>query len=140
MLKDLPSPWGEMLSEFSQSPDNQRIRQKLTLEDSEATFDLYKADVSDPDNTDESTFGRVILVEDRTSVETLETELAHSERLASIGRLSAGVAHEIGNPLTGIASIAQNLHYEDNNAAVEESADDILAQVGRINSLSLIHI
>ena len=55
---------------------------------------------------------RVILVEDLTDVQTLEAELAHSDRLASIGRLAAGVAHEIGNPVTGIACIAQNLKTE----------------------------
>ena len=45
-------------------------------------------------------------------MENLEAELTHSDRLASIGRLAAGVAHEIGNPLTGIACLAQNLEYE----------------------------
>ncbi len=42
----------------------------------------------------------------------MEEELIHNERLASIGRLAAGVAHEIGNPVTGIACLAQNLEYE----------------------------
>ena len=53
--------------------------------------------------------GIVILVEDLTDLQLLEDELMHSERLASIGRLAAGVAHEIGNPVTGIACLAQNL-------------------------------
>ena len=77
----------------------------------------------------------MLLVEDRTSIDLLESELAHSERLASIGRLAAGVAHEIGNPLTGIASIAQNIRYEDERQDLDESATDILDQVGRINAI-----
>jgi len=72
-------------------------------------------------------------VEDRTNIEMLETELAHSERLASIGRLAAGVAHEIGNPLTGIASIAQNQTYRE--APEDEDAHDILTQVKRIDEI-----
>jgi signal transduction histidine kinase len=78
-------------------------------------------------------------MEDRTDLDTLESELAHSERLASVGRLAAGVAHEIGNPLTGIASIAQNLHHDISSDTdepfVREQTDDILTQVGRINSI-----
>jgi len=86
--------------------------------------------------------GQVILMEDRTDIDTLESELAHTERLASIGRLAAGVAHEIGNPLTGIASLAQNLQYEvsvddtDNDTElVQEHTGDILDQVDRINRI-----
>ncbi|MGK9522464.1 phosphoribosylamine--glycine ligase, partial [Salmonella enterica subsp. enterica] len=54
----------------------------------------------------------VLLVEDLTETQMLEDKLVHSERLASIGRLAAGVAHEIGNPITGIACLAQNLREE----------------------------
>src|SRR3546814_3248057 len=52
--------------------------------------------------------GLVLLVGDLTETQYLEEKLVHSERLASIGRLAAGVAHEIGNPITGIARLAQN--------------------------------
>ncbi len=37
----------------------------------------------------------------------LEQQVLHSEKLAALGRLAAGVAHEIGNPLTSISSFAQ---------------------------------
>ena len=52
------------------------------------------------------------MVEDLTETQQLEDRPVHSERLASIGRLAAGVAHEIGNPITGIACLAQNLRDE----------------------------
>jgi signal transduction histidine kinase len=79
--------------------------------------------------------GLVMLLEDLTDLENLEAELAHSDRLASIGRLAAGVAHEIGNPVTGIASLAQNLREERDPSVIEESIEAILDQTRRISSI-----
>ena len=65
----------------------------------------------------------------------LEEELLHNERLASIGRLAAGVAHEIGNPVTGIACLAQNLEYENDPEEIHNMAQDILKQTDRVSRI-----
>ncbi len=51
----------------------------------------------------------VAVFEDLTTQKTMEEELRRADRLRSLGELSAGVAHEIRNPLTGIATTAQVL-------------------------------
>ena len=51
----------------------------------------------------------VVLVEDVTDQRALETQLIQNEKLAAVGQLVSGVAHELNNPLTSIAGLAELL-------------------------------
>ena len=53
--------------------------------------------------------GTIVIVEDISSRVQLEEQLQISEKMASIGLLAAGVAHEVNTPLTGISSFTQML-------------------------------
>jgi len=60
-------------------------------------------------DADGRTAGTIVLLEDITSRVQLEQQLQISEKMASIGLLAAGVAHEVNTPLTGISSFTQLL-------------------------------
>ena len=133
-LRHLPSPWNQVLQEFIQDPRQQVYRQPLeTTNKQHLWLSLHKATLDDPAAL---MGGLVLLVEDQSDTKRLEDELIHNERLASIGRLAAGVAHEIGNPVTGISSLAQNLKYDaEDPATVRETSQQILHLTHRITAI-----
>jgi signal transduction histidine kinase len=51
----------------------------------------------------------VVVLQDVTEMRQLQDRMREQERLAALGRLASGLAHEINTPLTGIASFAQML-------------------------------
>jgi len=131
-LAALPEPWGALLSGFADTREQHLYKLQVQIRGRTRWLNLHKAAIEDPTAMAYVRSGMVILVEDQTERQTLESELAHAERLASIGRLAAGVAHEIGNPLTGIASLAQNLRDENDRGVIDESVGLIQQQIRRI--------
>lgn len=65
----------------------------------------------------------------------LEQQVMHSEKLASLGRLAAGVAHEIGNPLTSISTFAQLLREMATDEFSQNSLDIINSHIQRITEI-----
>jgi hypothetical protein len=80
---------------------------------------------------------RVATFDDITARVKLEEQVLQQERLASLGLLAAGVAHEVNTPLTGISSYAQIL-LEDMAAddPRRETLEKIEAQTRRVSSIA----
>jgi PAS domain S-box-containing protein len=125
-------PWGSMLNEFLCDDVIHQHKKRIEQLGRPHWYNLHKSVIKAAGG---QPGGTVILVEDQTETQMLEEELMHSERLASIGRLAAGVAHEIGNPITGIDCLAQSMRYETDNKEILEMADQIQEQTKRVTRI-----
>ena len=134
-LDDLPEPWLTLLEEFIGEDIDHSYKQSFELAATKRTVNLHKALIEESGETGSSNEGLIILMEDMTETEILEAGLTHSERLASIGRLAAGVAHEIGNPITGIACLAQIIRDEYKDSELTGLAQQIIEQTDRTSKI-----
>ena len=82
--------------------------------------------------------GWIMAITDITEIHQLQSELLKMDRLATVGELTSGIAHEIRNPLAGIKTTAQALNeelpaYDHRRAYVSK----IIKEINRLNKLLL---
>ncbi len=84
----------------------------------------------------DQTFGLLVIFEDLSPVQALERRLRQADRLAAVGQVTAGLAHEIKNPLTSVRAFVQLVRQKHNDAKFIEQFDRIvLHEVDRINGI-----
>jgi signal transduction histidine kinase len=80
--------------------------------------------------------GLTVTLRNETEREHLREETVRLDRLASLGKLSAGIAHEVRNPLTGISLLLDDLHDKPGfNAEDKGMLSKALAEIERVERL-----
>ena len=80
--------------------------------------------------------GSVLLLRDLREIRDLQERVRRSERLASLGRLAAGVAHEIRNPLSSIRGFAQ--FFQNRFKGQEKEQEYALVMVREVDRLNRV--
>lgn len=92
-------------------------------------------------NSDDSVCGLTCTFRDVTQKKRVEKAMARMDRLASLGELASGMAHEIKNPLACIAGVLQNLQCSGGDDSCVLMVPEILSQVEKIDAIlnGLLH-
>ena len=83
----------------------------------------------------DNVIGRSQIIRDISELQTIEHQMRQSDRLATVGQLAAGVAHEIGNPLTSISSLVQLLERRMEHPDHIEKLGRIRTNIERITKI-----
>ena len=73
--------------------------------------------------------GNIIIIEDVTEFDMLQKQVILSEKLASVGLLAAGVAHEINNPLEIVYNYLKYIKYAFDDAKLHETVDELNEEI-----------
>ena len=84
--------------------------------------------------------GKIIIIEDVTEYDQLQKQVMLSEKLASVGLLAAGVAHEINNPLGIVYNYLSHIKYNFQGKELHEAIDHVHEEISSIaNIVSHLH-
>ncbi|MCU1277394.1 MAG: multi-sensor signal transduction histidine kinase, partial [bacterium] len=89
-------------------------------------------------DSDGRTVGRIVNFQDLTELRRMEAAMQRTERLAAVGRLAAGIAHEIRNPLAAISGSIELLSQTMQGDGAKENKElmtIVIREVDRLNGL-----
>ena len=124
----------------------QELRKRGRLEEPlrfEESFVNYRDDklileciVSSIEDTDDNSLGFVVMFQDLTEIKRMEFNMRQQEKMAAVGQLAAGIAHEIRNPLASISGSIQMLSSADFSEDESQRLMKIVVkEIDRLNNL-----
>ena len=118
----IPKPLHEIVKDIFTKTLENGITRNVELEFIKADNSLFSAEVSTTliPEIDGNPSGFVSAIRDITHRKTIEKQLIHTERMAGIGEMAAGIAHEINQPLNTISLTLDNLLFSLKNGEMDK--------------------
>ncbi len=116
--------------------EKKNITQEIILEEKGLKKKILDLNTSFLTDKSGEITGVVVVIRDVTEIKSLNEEMALHKRLVALGKLSAGIAHEIRNPLSSIRGLAQFVF--NSFSKTDERKEDlntIIQEVDRLNKL-----
>jgi PAS domain S-box-containing protein len=133
-LDDLPPGVRDMLRQTLRTGERQE-NSELVIRSGNQNV-IVRASSSIFHGQQQQMLGALVVVTDITALKRLELQIRRSDRLASLGTLSAGMAHEIKNPLVSIKTFAQLLPERYQDSDFRETFSNLIGhEIDRIDSL-----
>ncbi len=108
---------------------NEAIQKEIILADNKGVKRSLQLNSLSVEDNEGAAAGAMLLIQDLSQVKSLEEELRRSERMAALGKMAAGVAHELRNPLSSIKGLAILLKSRFQEVA---SASSLTPEQGRL--------
>jgi PAS domain S-box-containing protein len=133
-IDELPEPVHEVLRKTLRTGESQEDSE-LVLRFGDRGI-VVRASTSIFHGEDRQVLGALMVLTDITALKRLELQIRRSDRLASLGTLSAGMAHEIKNPLVSIKTFAQLLPERYQDSDFRDTFSNLIGhEIDRIDSL-----
>ena len=130
----LPEQFIELINELRRNKGNIAKEFEIDLDNHGKLY--VDMNLSILEDSSGNLLGYIILFRDLSEVQALKKEVERSTRLASIGRLAAGVAHEIRNPLSSIKGFAT--YFGERYKDVPEDKDTAQIMVNEVERLNRV--
>jgi len=112
-------------------------RYDVEFEKKDGTVGYLGFSISSLKEPDGKPIGKLLIFQDLTAFKNMEEHVKRVERLAAIGEMAAGIAHEIKNPLASMSGSIQLLNKEVNATSMDRKLMDIvLRETDRLNTLA----
>jgi two-component system sensor histidine kinase PilS (NtrC family) len=117
--------------------DGERRRERMPFTDATGEFLHLGLAASVLRDAEGRPSGHVIIFQDITGIVEMEQELRRSERMAAVGELAAGIAHEVRNPLASMSGSVQMLRaaLSEDDAEQRRLMDIVLRETDRLDHL-----
>ena len=108
-----PQMWSTLVDTKAESRSREEVEYRVGKEVRQVGFALSTLTTADG-----SLSGHILIFQDLSKWQQLQRELQLKDRMAAVGELAAGIAHEIGNPLAAISGSCQMLSgtYEEDTS------------------------